>query len=64
MWFVNDVPKTRSGKIMRREVRDEVMSNPIGDISTLTNPETIDEIGRAKKRIFLLQIAPITKNFM
>ena len=56
VWFVNDVPKTRSGKIMRREVRDEVMSNTIGDISTLANPEVIDEIERSKKNILAADI--------
>jgi hypothetical protein len=50
------VPKTRSDKIMRREVRDGVMSNPIGDISTLANPEAIDKIGRAKKDILAADI--------
>lgn len=48
VWFVNDVPKTRSGKIMRRVVRDKVIGNPIGDISTLANPEAVEEIGRAR----------------
>jgi acetyl-CoA synthetase len=44
VWFVRDIPKTRSGKIMRRLVRAKVLGLPLGDISTLRNPEAIDEI--------------------
>jgi acetyl-CoA synthetase len=33
--FVSDLPKTRSGKIMRRVVRARELGEPIGDISTL-----------------------------
>jgi acetyl-CoA synthetase len=42
--FVNDVPKTRSGKIMRRVIRAKAMGQPVGDISTLMNPEAVDGI--------------------
>ncbi|MFB3766503.1 MAG: acetate--CoA ligase [Methanotrichaceae archaeon] len=42
--FVKDVPKTRSGKIMRRVVRAKAMGQPVGDISTLMNPEAVDGI--------------------
>ena len=48
IWFVNDVPKTRSGKIMRRVIRSKAMGKDVGDISTLANPEAVDEIGKAK----------------
>jgi acetyl-CoA synthetase len=48
LWFVRDVPKTRSGKIMRRVVRAVAIGNPPGDISTLANPEAVEEIRRAK----------------
>ena len=48
VWFVKDVPKTRSGKIMRRVIRAKAIGEPVGDISTLADPETVDEIGRAK----------------
>ena len=33
--FVPSLPKTRSGKIMRRVVRARELGEPIGDISTL-----------------------------
>ncbi len=48
IWFVKDVPKTRSGKIMRRVVRAVALGNQPGDITTLTNPEAVEEIRKAK----------------
>lgn len=47
IWFVHDVPKTRSGKIMRRVIRSKALGQETGDISTLANPEAVDEIGKA-----------------
>jgi acetyl-CoA synthetase len=44
--FVSGLPKTRSGKIMRRILR-KIASNDasdLGDISTLLNPEVVQEI--------------------
>jgi len=48
IWFVNDVPKTRSGKIMRRVIRSKALGKEVGDTSTLANPEAVEEIGKAK----------------
>jgi len=48
IWFVHDVPKTRSGKIMRRVIRAKALGKDTGDTSTLANPEAVDEIGKAK----------------
>ena len=45
--FVHDVPKTRSGKIMRRILKSLVRDDPIGDLTTLLNPETVDELKKA-----------------
>jgi len=45
--FVNDVPKTRSGKIMRRIIRAKAIGESVGDISTLANPEAVEGIGDA-----------------
>jgi acetyl-CoA synthetase len=44
--FVSGLPKTRSGKIMRRILRKiaEGDMSDFGDITTLLNPEIIDEI--------------------
>lgn len=48
VWFVGDVPKTRSGKIMRRVIKAKVTGEPVGDISTLANPEAVEGIDKAK----------------
>ena len=44
--IVSGLPKTRSGKIMRRILRKvaEGTADSLGDISTLLNPEVVDEI--------------------
>ena len=44
--FVNALPKTRSAKIMRRAVRAKAVGMDPGDLSSLENPEALDEIGR------------------
>ena len=48
--FVSNLPKTRSGKIMRRILRKiaEGDFSNFGDISTLLNPEIVDEIKDGK----------------
>ncbi|MEM2926155.1 MAG: acetate--CoA ligase [Candidatus Bathyarchaeia archaeon] len=48
VWFVDALPKTRSGKIMRRVVRAKILGMPVGDISTLSNPEAVDELTKAR----------------
>ncbi len=45
--FAHDVPKTRSGKIMRRILKSLVRDEPIGDLTTLLNPETVNELKKA-----------------
>ncbi len=47
IYFVEDVPKTRSGKIMRRILKALVRNEPIGDITTLRNPECVEELKKA-----------------
>jgi len=47
IWFVSDLPKTRSGKIMRRVIRAKALGQDVGDISTLANPEAVEEISKA-----------------
>jgi len=39
--FVQDLPKTRSGKIMRRILKNLLKNQPLGDITTLSNPESV-----------------------
>jgi len=45
--FAHDVPKTRSGKIMRRILKSLVRDEPVGDLTTLQNPESVNELKRA-----------------
>ncbi len=45
--FVASLPKTRSAKIMRRAVRAQALGTDPGDLSSLENPEALDEIARA-----------------
>ena len=47
IYFVDDLPKTRSGKIMRRVIRSLLLAKAVGDISTLANPEAVKEIEEA-----------------
>jgi acetyl-CoA synthetase len=42
--FAHDVPKTRSGKIMRRVLKALVRHEPVGDLTTLQNPESVDQL--------------------
>jgi len=42
--FVNDLPRTRSGKILRRMLKDLIRLQPIGDVTTLMNPDSIQQI--------------------
>jgi acetyl-CoA synthetase len=42
--FTPDLPKTRSGKIMRRLLRDVARGNILGDVTTLANAEIVDAI--------------------
>jgi acetyl-CoA synthetase len=48
IYLVDDLPKTRSGKIMRRILKRLFTGEELGDLSTLANPEVVEEI---KKRI-------------
>jgi acetyl-CoA synthetase len=44
--LTDDLPKTRSGKIMRRLLRDIAHGRQLGDVTTLANAEVADEIRR------------------
>jgi acetyl-CoA synthetase len=44
VWIVPDMPKTRSGKIMRRVLAAISSGQETGDVSTLANPEVVDEL--------------------
>jgi acetyl-CoA synthetase len=45
--WVGALPKTRSAKIVRRAVKARALGKDPGDLSSLENPESLDEIGRA-----------------
>jgi acetyl-CoA synthetase len=42
--FTDELPKTRSGKIMRRLLEDISNEEQLGDTSTLRNPDVVDDI--------------------
>lgn len=42
--FVEELPKTRSGKIMRRVLKSLIKGEPVGDVSTLRNPESVEKL--------------------
>jgi acetyl-CoA synthetase len=44
IWIVPDMPKTRSGKIMRRVIAATSNFTDVGDITTLANPEVVEKI--------------------
>jgi acetyl-CoA synthetase len=48
--IVSGLPKTRSGKIMRRILRKVASgeTDSLGDISTLLNPEVVEELKGSK----------------
>jgi acetyl-CoA synthetase len=48
--LVPDLPKTRNMKIMRRVVRAAYLGQSAGDLSSLVNPESIDEIARLARQ--------------
>jgi acetyl-CoA synthetase len=42
--FTPDLPKTRSGKIMRRLLKDVAEKRELGDVTTLADPAIVEEI--------------------
>ena len=44
VWVTSDLPKTRSGKIMRRVIAAISNFIDVGDTTTLANPEVVEEI--------------------
>jgi acetyl-CoA synthetase len=49
VWIVTDMPKTRSGKIMRRVLGAISNDKDVGDVTTLANPEIVEEIRKMAK---------------
>ncbi|TFG43193.1 MAG: acetate--CoA ligase [Syntrophobacterales bacterium] len=50
VWLVKDMPKTRSGKIMRRVLGAISNKKDVGDVTTLANPEIVEEIRKMADR--------------
>ncbi len=46
VWIVPDMPKTRSGKIMRRVLAAVSNGMDVGDVTTLANPEVVESVKR------------------
>jgi acetyl-CoA synthetase len=44
VWIVKDMPKTRSGKIMRRVLAAISNKKDVGDVTTLANPDIVEDI--------------------
>ena len=50
VWLVPDMPKTRSGKIMRRVLGALSNKSDVGNVTTLANPEIVDTIREMVER--------------
>jgi len=48
--YVTALPKTRSAKIVRRAVRAKALGQDPGDLSTLENPDVLEEIEQVSRR--------------
>ncbi|MGH9922202.1 MAG: AMP-binding enzyme, partial [Nitrososphaerales archaeon] len=51
IYFVNKLPKTRSGKIMRRLLRSILSDSQIGDVSTLEDGAAVEEVKAAYEEL-------------
>ncbi len=51
VYFVSGLPKTRSGKIMRRVVKAVASGIEIGDVSTLEDEGTVEDLKKAFKQL-------------
>ena len=44
VYQLSDLPKTRTGKIMRRLLKSKILGQKLGDLSSLENPDILNEI--------------------
>lgn len=49
--FINMLPKTRSGKIMRRVIKSLLTNKELGDISTIEEEASVEEIKEAVQKL-------------
>jgi acetyl-CoA synthetase len=54
VYFVNKLPKTRSGKIMRRLVKAVAEGRPLGDVATLEDEASVDEVKQAYENLTVI----------
>ena len=48
IYFVDDLPRTRSAKIVRRLIRARHLGEDVGDLTSIANPEALDSIGNCR----------------
>lgn len=48
VWFVDDLPKTQSGKIIRRVIASLAQGDDLGDISSLENSKALESVRQAR----------------
>jgi len=60
IFFVTKLPKTRSGKIMRRLVKAVVTGQPLGDVTTLEDEASVEEVKKAYEE-FKAEIEKLSK---
>ena len=46
VYQLSDLPKTRTGKILRRLLKSKLLGMELGDLSSLENPHVLDEINK------------------
>lgn len=46
LFQMSDLPKTRTGKVMRRLLRSKLLGDDLGDLSSLENPQVLGEISK------------------
>ncbi|HZV38795.1 MAG TPA: hypothetical protein VFF96_08620, partial [Pseudoxanthomonas sp.] len=50
VYIVNALPKTRSGKLLRRSLQALAQGSDPGDLSTLDDPNALEEVRQALRR--------------
>ena len=58
IYFVESMPKTRSGKIMRRVLKAVASGQSLGDLTTLENEASIEEVKRAYEELQEAKASP------
>ena len=51
IYFVDSIPKTRSGKIMRRVLKAVASGQDVGDLTTLEDEASVDEVRSALEHL-------------